>query len=62
MFDMGGEYHCYTADISRSFPVTKDGNFTEARATFLLLASCHFVLIDRINAKCISLCTMRSKQ
>jgi hypothetical protein len=27
MFDMGGEYHCYTADISRSFPV--DGKFTE---------------------------------
>ena len=21
MFDMGGEYNCYGADISRSFPV-----------------------------------------
>uniref|UniRef100_A0A6B2L3E9 Xaa-Pro dipeptidase n=1 Tax=Arcella intermedia TaxID=1963864 RepID=A0A6B2L3E9_9EUKA len=27
MFDMGGEYHCYGADISRSFPVS--GRFTE---------------------------------
>jgi len=27
MFDMGGEYHCYTADISRSWPI--DGKFTE---------------------------------
>lgn len=26
MFDMGGEYHCYGADISRSFPV--NGKFT----------------------------------
>jgi len=27
MFDMGGEYHCYGADISRSFPV--NGRFTD---------------------------------
>lgn len=27
MFDMGGEYHCYASDISRSFPV--NGKFTE---------------------------------
>jgi len=27
MFDMGGEYHCYGADISRSWPV--DGTFSE---------------------------------
>jgi Xaa-Pro dipeptidase len=29
MFDMGGEYACYGADISRSFPV--DGKFTPAQ-------------------------------
>lgn len=27
MFDMGGEYHCYGADISRSFPIS--GKFTQ---------------------------------
>lgn len=27
MFDMGAEYHCYGADISRSFPV--NGTFSE---------------------------------
>ena len=27
MFDMGGEYHCYGADISRTFPV--GGKFSE---------------------------------
>lgn len=27
MFDMGGEYHCYGADISRSFPA--NGKFTQ---------------------------------
>lgn len=32
MFDMGGEYHCYTADISRSFPV--DGKFTQVPHTY----------------------------
>jgi len=29
MFDMGGEYHCYTADISRSWP--SSGKFTEGQ-------------------------------
>jgi len=29
MFDMGGEYHCYGADISRSFPIS--GKFTETQ-------------------------------
>lgn len=29
MFDMGAEYHCYGADISRSWPV--DGKFTQAQ-------------------------------
>eukprot|EP01127_Copromyxa_protea_P001640 TRINITY_DN1159_c0_g1_i2.p1 TRINITY_DN1159_c0_g1~~TRINITY_DN1159_c0_g1_i2.p1 ORF type:complete len:289 (+),score=77.16 TRINITY_DN1159_c0_g1_i2:629-1495(+) len=29
MFDMGGEYHCYGADISRSWPV--DGKFSQAQ-------------------------------
>jgi len=28
MFDMGGEYHCYGADISRSFPVS--GKFSDS--------------------------------
>jgi Xaa-Pro dipeptidase len=29
MFDMGGEYHCYGADISRSWPI--DGKFTQVQ-------------------------------
>eukprot|EP01128_Nolandella_sp_AFSM9_P009139 TRINITY_DN5775_c0_g1_i1.p1 TRINITY_DN5775_c0_g1~~TRINITY_DN5775_c0_g1_i1.p1 ORF type:complete len:511 (+),score=97.07 TRINITY_DN5775_c0_g1_i1:24-1535(+) len=29
MFDMGGEYHCYGADISRSYPC--NGKFTEVQ-------------------------------
>jgi len=29
MLDMGGEYHCYGADISRSWPI--DGTFTESQ-------------------------------
>jgi len=29
MFDMGGEYHCYGADISRSFPVS--GKFSDTQ-------------------------------
>jgi len=34
MFDMGGEYHCYGADISRSYPV--NGKFTESQKEIYL--------------------------
>jgi len=34
MFDMGGEYHCYGADISRSFPVS--GKFSPSQKEIYL--------------------------
>eukprot|EP01125_Pyxidicula_operculata_P001455 TRINITY_DN11337_c0_g1_i1.p1 TRINITY_DN11337_c0_g1~~TRINITY_DN11337_c0_g1_i1.p1 ORF type:complete len:479 (-),score=113.60 TRINITY_DN11337_c0_g1_i1:125-1561(-) len=34
MFDMGGEYHCYGADVSRSFP--SNGKFTESQKEIYL--------------------------
>jgi Xaa-Pro dipeptidase len=44
MFDMGGEYHCYCADISRSFPA--NGKFTQVQKEIYLsvLASQQAVL------------------
>lgn len=48
MFDMGGEYHCYTADISRSFPV--DGKFTEdQRQIYLTVYDAQQAVMDAMK-------------
>jgi len=48
MFDMGGEYHCYGADISRSFPV--NGKFTEGqREIYLSVLAAQQAVMDAMK-------------
>jgi len=49
MFDMGGEYHCYCADISRSFPA--NGKFTQVqKEIYLSVLASQQAVLDTMKA------------
>jgi Xaa-Pro dipeptidase len=49
MFDMGGEYHCYAADISRSFPA--NGKFSlEQKEVYLSVLAAQQAVLDNLKA------------
>jgi len=49
MFDMGGEYHCYCADISRSFPA--NGKFSPVqREIYLSVFEAHRAVLRAVRA------------
>jgi len=49
MFDMGGEYHCYCADISRSFPA--NGKFSPVqKEVYLSVLAAQQAVLDTMKA------------
>jgi Xaa-Pro dipeptidase len=49
MFDMGGEYHCYCADISRSFPA--NGKFSPVhKEIYSSVLASHQAVLDNLKA------------
>jgi len=49
MFDMGGEYHCYCADISRSFPA--NGKFSPVqKEIYLSVLAAQQAVLDVLKA------------